>query len=110
MANNSKNIVTVESLDFYLGIGFIVPTTEIQLDLLDKVYDDFDYQLSEVRIDCRKIIENRLSPRTILTMDSDSRQDFDGLKMAARKGIQQLPDDIIQKMYGKHSKKSDNKE
>ena len=111
MANNSTNKVTIESLDFYLGVtGFVVPSTEIQLDLFDKLYEDFDYKLSQTRIDCRKIIENRLSARTIIVLSQEPQQDFEGLKMAARKGIQNLPDEIIKKMYGKHSKKSDDKE
>lgn len=104
-------MLTIENLDFYLSVtGFVFPRTEEQLDLFDRLYEDYDYQLKGVQIDCQAIIENRLKPRTTIRLENDFDGDAQGLKMAARKGLQQLPDDVIKKMYGKHPKKPGDKE
>lgn len=112
MGNNNKNIVTVDMLDFYLGaFGFTYPTTEAQLELFDKIYIDFDYQLKDVKIDCVSIIQNTFnSGRVISIAKEEETGDILDLKMAARKGIQNLPQDVIDKMYGKHRKGLDDKE
>jgi len=112
MGNNKANMVTADTLDFYLGVtGFLYPSTEAQLDLFDKLYEDFNYQLDDKNIDCKAIIENRLLPRTIFSIFTDVNEDeVQTLKMAARKGIKDLSDEVINKMYGKHPKKPRDKE
>lgn len=112
MGNNKNNIVTIDTLNFYLGVcGFSYPTTEAQLELFDKLYMDFDYKLKDRRIDCEAIIQNTLVSRKVISLNKE--EDIASLlelKMVARKGIQNLPQDVIDKMYGKHRKGPDNKE
>lgn len=111
MGNKKNNIVTIETFDFYLAIcGFTYPITEYQLDLFDKLYMDFDYQLKDIRIDCQAIIQNRFITNTIISLPKEEEMcDLQELRMVARKGIHNLPQDIIDKMYGKHSKGSSDK-
>ena len=112
MGNNKTNIVTFDTFDFYLGIcGFTYPTTEAQLDMFDRLYIDFDYQLKDVRIDCEAIIKNTFMSSRVISFPKEEKDDsLMELKMAARKGIQNLPQDVIDKMYGKHPKGPDDKE
>lgn len=112
MADNKKHILDLETLDHYLGsIGFICPRNEQQLDLFEKLYEDFDFKLKDSRIDVTAIISNQLSKKSVIRLlKDDSTNEVNELKMAARKGSQGLSQDIIDKMYGKHRKKSDDKE
>lgn len=112
MGNNKNNIVTIETFDFYLGVcGFNYPTTEEQLEFFDKLYMDFDYQLKDVRINCEAIILNTFDSRRLISLPKEEEtENLLELKMAARKGIQNLPQDIIDKMYGKHRKGPNDKE
>lgn len=111
MGNNKDNIVTYDTFDFYLGIcGFTYPSTEAQLDMFDRLYMDFDYQLKDVRIDCEAIIKNTFIVNKVITLSKEENtESILELKMAARKGIHNLPKDIIDKMYGKHRKGPDDK-
>ena len=112
MGNNKNNIVSDSSLDFYLGVcGFSYPTTEAQLDLFDTIYQDFDYQLKDVKIDCIAIIQGSFISKSVISLfENEHPADVNELKMAARKGIQNLPNDVIDKMYSKHRKGPDDKE
>ncbi|MCL9809869.1 hypothetical protein [Flavobacterium luminosum] len=109
MAENNKHIFDLEILDHYLcSTGFICPTNELQLDLFEKLYDGFDYKLKDATIDVSAIINNQLSKKSVIRIfNEDNLDEIKELKMAARKGTQGLSQDIIDKMYGKHRKKSD---
>jgi len=112
MADNKKHIFDLETLDYYLGsTGFICPVNEQQLDLFEKLYEDFDFKLKEASIDVAAIISNQLTKKSVIRLlKDDETKEINQLKMAARKGSQGLSQDIIDKMYGKHRKKSDDKE
>jgi hypothetical protein len=112
MADNKKHIFDLESLDYYLGsTGFICPINEQQLDLFEKLYEDFDFKLKDATIDVTAIISNQLTKKPVVRLlKDDNTNEINELKMAARKGSQGLSQDIIDKMYGKHRKKSDDKE
>lgn len=110
MADNKKHIINLEILDHYLGAtGFIYPMNEKQLDLFEKLYEDFDFKLKNISIDVASIINNQLKKQSIIQLFNSDVNEIEDLKMVARKGSQ-LPQDIIDKMYGKHRKKSDDKE
>lgn len=111
MAGNKKHIFELETLDHYLSsTGFICPINEQQLDLFEKLYDDFDYKLKEATIDVNAIITNQLFKKSIIQLSNNiNSNELNELKMAARKGSQDLSQDIIDKMYGKHRKKTDDK-
>lgn len=110
MANNRDHIIDLEILDHYLAsTGFIYPTNEKQLDLFEKLYEDFDYKLKNVSIDVASIVNNQLKTRSVIQLfNEDALNEIEDLKMVARKGSQ-LPQDIIDKMYGKHRNQSDDK-
>jgi hypothetical protein len=112
MADNKKHIFDLETLDHYLGsIGFICPINERQLDLFEKLYEDFDYKLIDATIDVGAIIRNELTKNSVVRLlKVDNSNEINELKMAARKGSLGLSQDIIDKMYAKHRKKSDDKE
>lgn len=112
MADNKKHIFDLETLDHYLGsTGFICPRNERQLDLFEKLYEGFDFKLKDSRIDFTAIISNQLNKKSVIRLlKDDNTNEINELKMAARKGSQGLSQDIIDKMYEKHRKKSDDKE
>lgn len=112
MANNKKHIFDLETLDHYLGsTGFICPMNELQLDLFDTLYNDYEFKLKDATIDVASIINNQLIKKSIIKLSNAiSSNEINELKMAARKGSQELSKDIIDKMYEKHRKKSDDKE
>lgn len=112
MAENNKHIFDLEILDHYLcSTGFIYPTNEHQLDLFEKLYEGFDFILKDATIDVSAIINNKLSKKSVIRLFNDNDvNEINELKMVARKGSQGLSQDIIDKMYGKHRKKSDDKE
>lgn len=112
MADNKKHIFDLETLDHYLGsTGFICPINELQFDLFEKLYEDFDFKLKDATINVAAIISNQLTQKTVVRLlQDDDTNEINELKMAARKGSQGLSQDIIDKMYGKHRKKLDDKE
>jgi hypothetical protein len=111
MTDSKKHIINLEILDYYLGAtGFVYPMNENQLDLFEKLYEDFDFKLKNESIDVASIINNQLKKQSIIKfISSVDEKEIEDLKMVARKGSQ-LPKDLIDKMYGKHRKKSDDKE
>jgi hypothetical protein len=112
MADNKKQFFDLETLDYYLGsTGFICPNNVQQLDLFEKFYENFDFKLKDATIDVLSIIKNQLTKKSVIKLSNDKNpNEINELKMAARKGSQGLSQDIIEKMYGKHRKKSDDKE
>ncbi|MEQ3662539.1 MAG: hypothetical protein ABNG98_10510 [Flavobacterium sp.] len=112
MAGNKKHIFDLETLDYYLGsTGFICPINEQQLDLFEKLYENFEFQLKDATIDVNAIISNRLIKKSVIRLSNNiDSNEINELKMAARKGSQGLSQDIIDKMYGKHRKKNDDTE
>lgn len=112
MADNKTHIFDLETLDHYLGsTGFICPINEQQLDLFEKLYEDFDFELKDATIDVASIIKNQLTKKSVIQLSNNiNPNEINELKMAARKGSQGLSQDIIDKMYEKHRKKSDDKE
>lgn len=111
MADSKKHIINLEILDHYLGAtGFTYPMNEKQLDLFEKLYEDFDFKLKNISIDVASIINNQLKKQSVIQFISNNDvKEIEDLKMVARKGSQ-LPQDLIDKMYGKHRKKPDDKE
>ena len=81
------------------------------MERFDKLYKDFNFKLKDAKIDVDNIINGSLRKKTIFKLDEDFKDvDFSDLRIAARKGIEDLPKDIVDKMYNKHRKKSDDKE
>lgn len=108
----ASNKIHIENIDELLcTIGYTYPKNYQQLDGFNTVFKDYDYKLSNVSIDVDSILKNKLVySLDIINMKDNSVDDISELRMVARKGIEGLPKDIIDKMYGKHRDKSDDKE
>lgn len=115
MAIDKKYIgkISEGNLDDWLhSTGFLYPTNEKQLDRFAKLYDDYDFKLKDATIDIASIIKGTLCNKTkviSLNLSSDISNEIENLKMVARKGQNNLPKHIIDKMRNKH-RDSDDKE
>ncbi|WP_412464687.1 hypothetical protein [Flavobacterium mekongense] len=109
---NDKYIFKLEDLDDWLSsTGFLFPMNNIQMERFDKLYENFDFKLKNARIDVEAILNGNLKKKTIIKFeDINTNLDMSEYKMVARKGIEDLPKDIVDKMYNKHRKKSNDKE
>lgn len=115
MATNKKNkgIVNMSNLDEWLcSTGFLFPENERQLERFDKLFEDYDFKLKNVSIDIKSILENNLcnAIKIIKIDNSKIENEIEQLKMVARKGKNNLPQHIIDKMKGKHGKNNNDKE
>lgn len=115
MATNKKNngIVNMDNLDEWLSsTGFLCPENEIQLDRFDKIFEDYDFKLKNASIDIKSILEDNLcNTAKIFKIDTTKiENEIEQLKMVARKGQNNIPQHIIDKMKGKLGKDKDDKE
>jgi hypothetical protein len=107
MAKKHKlgGLVNESNLNHWLSSsGYLYPRNEIELDLFEKAYADYDFKLENKSIDIDSIINGNLTCQTkiISLIDSEEEKDIQDLKMAARKGEQSIPKDILDKMKNKH--------
>ena len=113
MAIDKKYIgkVTEDNLDVWLhSTGFLYPTNEKQLDRFNKLYQDYDFKLQNATIDIKSIIDGTLCNRAkiiSLNISPEVYNDIENLKMVARKGQNNLPKHIIDKMINKHRDSND---
>lgn len=112
MAKTNTLIIGNDNLDELLGsTGYLLPSNELELLRFNKLYEDYEFKLAAVKIDAQSIIEGRTvckyrSPRVI----EMNQQEINELRMVARNGDTQVPDDIVAKMKAKHRKRNDGKE
>jgi hypothetical protein len=108
MSANKNNVqLDLDNLDNHLGgMGFLYPVNETQMQIFDILFEDFEYKLNDAYIDCDSIIKGYtrkgLVVRLPQTVDENEIQQ---LRMVARKGVSDLPEDILAKIYDKHRKK-----
>jgi|GEM_PF-1155260 len=107
--NSNSLIITNENFNEWLGsVGYLFPTTEIEKNRFDKLFEDYEYKLSQRTIDVGSIMSGTYTCESysarIIEIDNHS---IDELKMVARNGDAQVPDDIISRMKAKHRKKND---
>jgi hypothetical protein len=107
MAKKHKlgGLVNEGSLNHWLSSsGYLYPRNETELDLFEKAYGEYDYKLEYKSIDIESIINGTLKCQTkvISLFDPEEEEDIQELKMVARKGIQSIPKDILEKMKNKH--------
>tara|TARA_R110002050_G_scaffold171077_6_gene303016 strand:- start:1338 stop:1676 length:339 start_codon:yes stop_codon:yes gene_type:complete len=99
-------LIEIEQLDTWLSsTGFLFPSSELELDRFNKLYEDYNYKLDNFHIDPISIINNTFhrEPKVITMFESDVDKEIEGLRMVARKGNQNLPQHIIEKMRKKHN-------
>lgn len=115
MAIDKKHIrkITESNLDDWLhSTGFLYPINEKHLERFNKLYEDYDFKLKNARIDIKSIIEGTLYKKEKIipiNLNRDISNEIENLKMVARKGQDNLPQHIIDKMKKKH-RDSDDKE
>lgn len=109
---NNPIIVSVDNFDELLGsTGYLLPSNELELLRFNKLYDDYVFKLTDTKIDLMSIMEGRYICKSAVTriVQIDSNE-INELKMVARNGEGQVPDDIISKMKAKHRKKNDDRQ
>jgi len=108
MAKKHKlgRLVNEQNLDFWLcSTGFLYPRNEKELDVFEKLYENFELKLVNVSIDMNKIISGNLKNKgKIVSFVQDyNEEEINGLKMVARKGKDEIPKEILEKMKKKHT-------
>lgn len=111
MAKPKKiELIEIAHLDSWLGsTGFLFPSNELQLDRLNRLYEDYDYKLDDIPIDPIAIINGTFhrEPKILTMFENDVHDEIESLRMVARKGNKDLPQHIIDKMRRKHQDSSD---
>jgi hypothetical protein len=113
MAIDKKYIgkISESNLDDWLhSTGYLYPKNEQQLDRFNKLYEDYDFKLKNATIDIKSIIDGTLCNKAKvipLNIDSDINNEIESLRMVARKGQDNLPKHIIDKMRNKHRDSDD---
>lgn len=106
MKENHK--ITEMNLDEWLrSTGFLPPLTEIELLRFDSLIEGYDFILKDVTIDPFEIIAGKscaINIKSRTTINSELQHDIDTLSMAARKGSENIPQHIIDRMKKKHKK------
>lgn len=112
MATKNKPIKNIRPDNFneLLAIsGNIYPRNDYELEQFELLYQGFDFKLRDFRVNPDEIVSNSFNKNgTIVRIfENDEQNDIDELKIAARKGINQISKSILDKMKRKHN--NDNK-
>ena len=107
MAKKHKlgGLINDSNLNHWLSsLGYLYPRNETELAVFEKAYAEYDFKLKNKSIDVDRIINGTLKckSKVIYLFDVEEEKDIQELKMAARKGIQSIPKDILDKMKNKH--------
>lgn len=107
--NTNLSNICNDNLDEWLcSVGFLFPSTELEKERFDKLYEEYDFKLSNVKIDIEAIMnDSYVCKSTVTKIIQIDEDEINELKMVARNGVGQVPDDIIAKMKAKHRKKND---
>lgn len=109
MATNKKNTenISINNLDEWLSsTGFSCPTNELELSRFNKLYADYDFKLKDSFIDAQSIFKNDVCPNIkplVFSKDENIENEIQELRMVARKGSQDMPQYIIDKMRKHHT-------
>lgn len=109
-----KGKVTLENFDDCLMYtGYMLPENEYQLDNFNKLYEDYNFELSNVKINIHAIVNGtlactikKITPISIREENEDA--EIINLRMVARKG-EEIPQRIIDKMKKKHRPEDNDK-
>lgn len=97
MADDKKHKITAENANEWLGsLGFLFPRNKAELSRFEKLYADYEFELSGDIINPEDIIlgKTHSEPATDKQEDPDTTQNW---KMAAR-NFSNIPDDILKRM------------
>ncbi|SIT12087.1 hypothetical protein SAMN05421766_11155 [Zobellia uliginosa] len=106
MANKKKNMdINADRFDELLAIaGYTYPRTDKELELFESMYEGYDFELKDVRINPEEIISGsfEMKGKVIKLHDEEEQQDISEIRLAARKGSEEIPQSILDKMKSKH--------
>ncbi|MGV3631265.1 MAG: hypothetical protein ACO1O6_08665 [Bacteroidota bacterium] len=106
------NHFSTEEFDELLGsVGYLMPSNELEILRFNKLYEEYEFKTAKMSIDFTSIIEDRFtcSHRSAIIIDMDTKE-IEKLRMVARNGETNIPNDILAKMRAKHRRKNDGKE
>jgi len=113
MADNKRNKrIDSDRFNELLAIaGYIPPRTDTELELFESFYADYSFELKDVQINPRNIIDGSFEKKgkIVKIQDKNEQQDIDEIRLAARKGSEEIPKSIFDKMKNKHQD-GDNKQ
>ncbi|WP_297096297.1 hypothetical protein [uncultured Draconibacterium sp.] len=107
MATKKKNnSIHADRFDELLAIaGYTYARNDNELEQFELLYTDYDFKLKNVRIKPEEIISQSFKKqgKVLKLMDEEEQQDINELRIAARKGTEQIPKSILDKMKRKHN-------
>ena len=101
MASKSRHITELNIDNWICSLGFSFPRNESEEKLFDKLYKDFDHELTGKEIDPLKLIRQCEEEESL----SSKNEVDNNWKMAAR-NYGELPKRIIDKMKKNHEGKA----
>lgn len=106
MANKKRNMdINADRFDELLAIaGYTFPRTDKELELFESLYEDYDSELKDVRVNPEEIMNNTFKKKgkVIKIQNEEEQQDISEIRLAARKGSEEIPQSILDKMKSKH--------
>lgn len=109
--NKYKGKIDESNLDDWLcSLGYLYPVSDIQLERFEKCFDKMPPKLENAKIDAVAIINGTYMRKSkVVNLISDNfKQEIEELRMVARKGSKNLPDEVIEKMKNNQRKSSKN--
>jgi hypothetical protein len=101
-----KNInINADRFDELLAIaGYIYPRNDKEQEQFELLYENYDFKLKDVRINPEEITNHSFEKKgKVLRLRNDEeQQDINELRIAARKGNEQIHQSILEKMKRKH--------
>jgi len=103
--DNSSKII-----EWLCSTGYLFPSTEVELARFNKLYPDSELIDSTVCIE--RIINNQARTFPIINHFNVDVEEgiIDQFRMVARKGLEDLPDNVIKKMLGNQDKDENSSE
>ncbi len=105
VTKKKSNNINADRFDELLAIaGFIYPRNDNELEQFELLYNDYDFKLKNERINSKEIINQSFEKKgkVVRFRNDEEQQDIDELRIAARKGKEQIPQSILDKMKSKH--------
>lgn len=106
VAKNKNNNINADRFDELLSIaGYIYPRNDNELEQFELLYKDYDFKLKNVRVNPEEIINQsyKKQGKVLKLRNDEEQQDINELRIAARKGNEQIPKSILDKMKRKHN-------
>lgn len=97
--------INADRFDELLAIaGYTYPRTDKELELFESLYEDCDFELRDVRVSPEEIMNSTFKKEgnAIKIQTEENQRDINEIRLAARKGSEDIPQSILDKMKSKH--------